>query len=124
MGQYDDDIATAKELIAEAGEDSVIHRLTPGVVDPDKPWLPVPSVPTEHTVSAVWLNYRMSMMMNAPDSLIKVGDKKVLVAAMDIDEISASDQIERADGERYKIEGVKLLDPNGQRILYELQVRQ
>lgn len=128
MGVYDQDILTAKALIQEAGEISTIVRSAPGErPDPDlKPWEPVDATTAEYQVTAVWLNYRLvlSGSMNADGSLIKVGDKKVLVAAMDIDTITASDQIVRASGEVYKIENIKLLDPNGQRILYELQVRQ
>ena len=127
MGVYDEDIQDAKELIAESGEVSTIRRTTPGVPNPAKPWEPVVPVVTNVQVTAVWLNYAFKSSGEAytNGSLVKTGDKKVLVAALDLPSgLTVSDQIVREGGELYKIENIKLLDPNGQRILYELQVRQ
>jgi hypothetical protein len=126
VGEYDRQIATAQRLIRDKGELSTLLRVAPTAAG-GTPWRPgAYPAPTELPVGAVWLNYNLrdSGNMNAPDSLIKAGDKKVLVAAADIPGgITVSDQIKRADGTVYKIENSKLLDPNGQAILYELQVR-
>lgn len=124
MGVYDSDIASALESIREAGETSVLRSNAPGVENPDKPWLSVPAVPTNTDVAAVWLNYNLQGAGQTQDSLVKASDKKVLVAASGAPEITTSDQLVRADGSVWKIENVKLLDPNGERILYELQARQ
>lgn len=123
MGVYDEDIQTAKELIEESGEVSTIRRITPGV--PTVPGQPVPPVVLNVPVSAVWLNYNLQSSGEpyVGGSLIKTGDKKVLVAALDIQDITASDSIIRADGTVYKIVNPKLLDPNGQKILWTLQAQ-
>lgn len=125
MGVFDEEIQDAKELIAENGEVSTIRRTIPGVPDPATPWKPVVPVVTNVPVTAVWLNYAFKTSGEAytNGSLVKTGDKKVLVAALDIADITVSDQIVRADGTVFKIGNVKLLDPNGQRILYELQAQ-
>lgn len=126
MAAFDGDIQTAKELITEFGEVSTIRRVTPGIPDPAAPHKPVPPTVANVHVTAVWLNYnyQSSGELYVGGSLIKTGDKKVLVAALDISDITASDQLVRADGSVYKVINAKLLDPNGQKILWTLQVEQ
>lgn len=121
MAAFDDDIQTAKELIEEFGEQATVRRITPGV--PTVPGQPVPPTVTNIPVSAVWLNYNLqsSGELYVGGSLIKSTDKKVLVAALDVQDISPSDQIIRATGEVFKVVNAKLLDPNGQKILWTLQ---
>lgn len=128
MGVFDSDIQTAKDLIDENGEDAVIRRTVPGarpIPDPE-PWKPVAPSISEVPVRAVFLNYNIQGAGEpyVDGSLIKTGDKKVLVAAADIQDITASDIIIRANGDKYKIVIPKLLDPNGQKILWTLQARQ
>lgn len=125
MAAFDDDIQTAKELIAEFGEISKVRRVVPGarpVPDPE-PWKPVPPTTVDVDVTAVWLNYnsQSSGELYVGGSLVKSTDKKVLVAALDIQDITSSDQIIRSDGEVFKVVNAKLLDPNGQKILWTLQ---
>lgn len=125
MGVFDEDIESARELIAESGEDCSIKTVRPGVADPTRSWEAVPSVETNVQVKAVFLNYKLAQSGEAytNGSLIKTGDKKVLIAAASIFEILQSDHVVRANGDVYKIQNVKTLDPNGQHILHELQVR-
>lgn len=126
MAAFDSDIQTAKELITENGEIATVRRVIPGVPDPAAPWKPVVPTITEIPVSAVFLNYSMqsSGELHVAGSLIKTGDKKVLIAALDLPDLTVSDQIIRADGTVYKVVNAYLLDPNGQRILWTMQVRQ
>jgi hypothetical protein len=126
MAAFDGDIQTAKELITEFGEVSKVRRVTPGVPDPLTPWKPVAPTIVDVEVTAVWLNYNLqsSGELYVGGSLIKSSDKKVLVAALDIADINPSDQLVRADGAIYKVVNAKLLDPNGQKILWTLQVEQ
>lgn len=123
MGVFDRQAETARRLIDKYGETSTIRRVTPGV--PTVPGKPVPPTVVNVSVRAAWLNYNLQTSGEpyVGGSLIKTGDKKVLVAALDIVDITASDLIVRADGTVYKIENPKLLDPNGQKILWALQVR-
>lgn len=125
MGVYDDDIQTAKELIEESGEQAHVRRVTPGVPDPATPWIAVPPSKVDIPVSAVFLNYNQpsSGEPYVGGSLIKAGDKKVLIAAIDVADITASDFILRANGEVWKVVNPKLLDPNGQKILWTVQAR-
>lgn len=126
MAAFDGDIQTAKELITEFGEISKVRRVTPGIPDPLAPHKPVPPTTVEVEVTAVWLNYNLqsSGELYVAGSLIKTGDKKVLVAALDITDITPSDSLIRSDGTVYKVVNAKLLDPNGQKILWTLQVEQ
>lgn len=126
MAAFDDDIQTAKELIAENGEISKVRRTTPGVPDPAAPWKPVVPTTVEVEVAAVFLNYNFqsSGELYVGGSLVKSTDKKVLVAALDIQDITPSDSLVRADGSVWKVVNAKLLDPNGQKILWTLQVEQ
>ena len=125
MGVFDDDIATAKELITESGESAFIRRVVPGARPiPDlQPWVAVPPTTSDIPVSAVFLNYNFqsSGEPHVGGSLIKAGDKKVLIAAADIGDITASDLIVRANGDVWKVVNPKLLDPNGQKILWTVQ---
>lgn len=128
MGVYDEDIQSAKELIAESGEVSKVRRVIPGARPvPDlKPWEPVEPTTVEIDVTAVWLNFNLqsSGETYVGGSLIKRGDKKVLIAALDIADITPSDLLVRADGSVWKIVNPKLLDPNGQKILWTVQAEQ
>lgn len=124
MAAYDEDIQTALELIAEAGDLSVIVRMSPGPrPNPDPtPWNPVPPVQTESPVHAVWLNYSFGEKMRA-GTLIHEGDVKVLVPGADIGDITASDLLRNSGGEIHQVVAVKTLAPNGQKILFEVQAR-
>lgn len=124
MGVYDEDIRTALELIAEAGDISAIVRMGPGVrpVPDPAPWNPVPPVKTESSVHAVWLNYSFGEKMRA-GTLIHEGDLKVLIPGADIADITASDLLQNSGGELHQVVAVKTLAPNGQKILFEVQAR-
>lgn len=122
MGIYDEDIATALELIAEAGDVSTLERLSPGVPNPDEPWQPVPATQTNTPVHAVWLNYSFGEKYRA-GTLIHEGDLKVLIPAADIDDITASDSLRNSSGQIHQVVAVKTLAPNGQKILFEVQAR-
>ena len=119
MGVFDDQIATALALITENGELSTIEReaRTPGA----KSWRPG-STTTSFTARAVWLNYNLRRV---DGERIKAGDQKVLIAAsgLSITPDASTDKIVRADGQRWSIENVETLAPNGELILYTLQVR-
>lgn len=125
MGQFDDEILTAVELIAENGENATLTVMT--TTDGGDPW--DPGVPSEQAATArmVFLNFK------GKDSgetywngmLVHAGDKKVLLAAGATalaPNINAL--ITRADGTKWKVVNMTRLDPNGQQILYTMQVRQ
>lgn len=126
MGRFDSSQLLAKRLIDLNGEAVTIKLFTTQPV-PDKPWLP--EQPTEQSVSAsaVFLNYNTqdSGKTYSDGTEIHRDDKKVLIAALGLTgEPNLQGTITRADGTVYKLVKIKLLDPNGQKILYEVQARQ
>lgn len=128
MATYDRQVALALRLIREKGGPAVYVEMQPQ--EGDNPWDPADSVPVEHTVDAVFLNYNLkeSGETHVDGSLVLQGDKKVLVAGAALaSRVKINGELHRTvDGEteKWKIVNNKLLDPNGQRILYTLQVRQ
>ena len=126
MARYDDDIAGAAEAIAEDGENTIVRRMLPGARPiPDlKPWEPVNPQPVDTQVKAVWLNYNLksSGEMYVNGTLVKATDKKVLIAGGAVADITVSDQLIRADGSSWKVVNARVLDPNGQHVLWTLQV--
>lgn len=125
MGQFDDEILMAVELIAENGENAVLTVMT--TADGDDPW--DPGVPSEQDATArmVFLNFKGKDNGEAywNGMLVHAGDKKVLLAAGATalaPNINAL--ITRADGTKWKVVNMTRLDPNGQQILYTMQVRQ
>lgn len=129
MGQFDDEIRTAVELIAENGENATLTVMT--TTDGDNPWDPGVPGQQSQTARMVFLNFRSPG--NSAGSgetywnglLVQQGDKKVLLAAgattlaPDLNAL-----ITRADGTKWKVVNLTRLDPNGQQILYTMQVRQ
>ena len=125
MGRFDSAQALAKRLIDLNGEAVVLTVFTTTTPDPNKPWLPGDSVPQDVPAKAVLLNYKESQMyMEGSD--VHRGDKKILIAAVGLEaDPNLQGTILRADGTtRLRIVSIKLLDPNGQKILFEVQGRQ
>lgn len=130
MATYDSAAALAKRLIEKKGGKVTLRRFgAQEVVDADKPWegsAPDPaSVPK--TVKAVFLNFSFKgaePLRFADDTLVRAGDKKVLLAATSLGSSTPglNDQIVRADGTVWTIKNLKTLDPDGQKILYEAWV--
>lgn len=125
MGQFDGEIQTAVELIKENGELATLTVIT--TTDGANPW--DAGVPTEQTDESpmVFLNFKGS---NSGETywngmLVQQGDKKVLLAAAATALApNLNALITRADGTKWKVVNLTRLDPNGQQILYTMQVRQ
>lgn len=125
MGRFDSSIALARRLISVNGEDATITNQRVGDVA-GKPWLNGPATKTTITCKAVFLNYTTqdAGKRYSDDTEVHLDDKKVLVAAQGLTAVpDLPATITRADGTEYRVLKIKLLDPNGQRILYEFQVR-
>lgn len=125
MGRFDSQQLLAKRLISLNGEDATITNMTTGEV-PGKPHLNGPASETQIPCKAVFLNYTTQDAGKRYEdgTEIHLDDKKVLVAAHGLSEVpSLQSKITRADGTVYRVIKVKTLDPNGQKILYEFQVR-
>lgn len=128
MERYDEEIAVAMELIAESGEMATMRVFTP--TDGDEEW--EQGEPTEQKLEArmVFLNFRSPSNAIVTGeryfngTLVEQGDKKVLLAGGHTSFPPAMNgTITRKDGSVWKIVNFLTLDPNGQQILYTLQVR-
>lgn len=129
MGTYDSQVALALRLIREKGGPAVYVEMQPQ--SGPNPWDPSDSVPVEHNVDAVFLNLNLQTSGETywNGTQVLQGDKKVLMAGAALAaRANVNGEIHRTvqggDFEKWKIINAKLLDPNGQRILYTLQVRQ
>lgn len=122
MGQFDSAIDLAKRLLAKYGESSQLVRTIGGAPsDPNKTWEPGAPVVTNTTVSTVWLD--RSILRR--DDVVKEGQAMAILAAKDLAVVPdpATDHIRRADNTRYAIVETRPLDPNGQKIIFELVVK-
>jgi hypothetical protein len=122
MGQFDDFIDLADELIAENGETSTLVRAVDGApADANKPWRPGTAVVTSYQTPAVWLDEHLAAKAGF---LIKEGQALVLIPAKDmpVKPDPATDTITRADGSKHAVVDCAPLDPNGQTIIYQVKV--
>jgi hypothetical protein len=133
MAQYDKSIALATRLVAKFGGPAILRRFSDAAVpDPDQPWRRATGSPasTDEEINAVFLNFgdmgrsgeRYSSEWN-----IQVGAKLVLISGGNLSAPpELRDRLYRdgagPDDEGWSITKVQTLDPNGQNILYELQV--
>jgi hypothetical protein len=126
MARFDRAQSLAERLISLNGERAILTLFSTTTPDPSKPWLPGDSTRQDVLVRAVFLNYNTqeSGRTYAEGSEIHRDDKKVLVAARGITVTpNLQGEITRQDGTKLRIVKVKILDPNGQKILFELQAR-
>ncbi len=123
MAEFDNALTFSLRLITKKGETSTLRRKVDGTpVDAAKPWEPGTPTFDDTSVKAVWLNYDVNRV---DGQLIQSQDQSVTVAAKDLTVVPdpSTDVIVRADGQRWTIVDVRPLNPNGQTIIYELQVR-
>ena len=113
---------TALRLIADKGTDCTITSAEiSGGFDPETgmPTDDLPSVVQQG--KCVALNYKDSLY-NAPESLIQVGDKKLLLSAsgVTIDSLNGTVSVL---GDIYRVMSVKDVNPAGTAIVYEIHGR-
>lgn len=120
MGEYDRSIATALRLIAQKGMSVTWTQHAQGeLVDTDKPWKPAPFVPTEYTVSMVFLpkaGTNAQYLHPLPNSDVPAGDIVALMGAVDFTP-QMEDMVNR-DGELLRVGSIDALKPNDQVVLY------
>ena len=126
MGRFDSSAALAQRLIDLNGETATLTVFASQTQDPDRPWLSEDSAEQAVPVRAVFLNYNTidAGRTYAEGSEIHRDDKKVLIAAKGLTlDPSLQGNITRADGTVFRIVKIRVLDPAGQKILFELQAR-
>lgn len=130
--RFDSAIRTAQRLIAKNGQDTILRRFSDAPApDPDKPWRTGSTEPDDVTVRAVFLNFGdlgRAGERYMPDTQVQTGDKLVLIAGGDLTAApELRDRLYREGGgpddEGFTIVNIQTLDPNGQQVLHQLQVR-
>lgn len=125
MARFDSAIALAKRLIAKNGQDVTLRSFTATApADPAKPWKPGGNTPVNATVKAVFLDYEQKYV---DGTVIQMGDQKVYMPSYDTSNNLIAPEREGQvlrGAEVWKIVNIKPLNPNGQAIMFELQVRQ
>ena len=132
MAQYDSAIATATRLIAKFGGPAVLRRFTDAALeDPDKPWRRSKPSTNDTPIQAAFLNFGdmgRAGEQYMPGTDIQTGDKLVFISGGTLAETPRlRDRLYRdgagPDDEGWSIVQVQTLDPNGQLVLHQLQVR-
>lgn len=125
MARFDKAIALAERLIAKNGQDVTLRGFTAGAPpDPNKPWEPGTNTPGDQTIKAVFIGYEQKYI---DGETVRTGDQQVFMPANDNEGDPAFVEIEGLvlrGAEVWKIISAKPLNPNGQLIMFELQVRQ
>lgn len=121
MARFDSAIALAKRLIKKNGQAVTLRTFAPGEADPAKPWKPGENAPIDQLVDAVFLDYEQKYI---DGELIRSGDQRALLPAEGLTSPPTVDGLILRGAEVWKIVTVGPLNPNGQAIMYEAQVRQ
>lgn len=132
MARFDSAIKLATRLIKKNGQTTVVRSFDrPAAPDAAKPWRSGDATETDVTVDAVFLNFgdlgrAGEQYMTGAE--VQVGDKLVLISGGSL--LAApklTDRLYRngggADDDGFDIVKVQTLDPNGQQVLHQLQVR-
>lgn len=125
MGTYDSSIKLAQRLIKSKGQVVTLRTFANAAGnDPDQPWKSGENVPTNVSVDAVFLNYAQKYI---DGEFIKSGDQQVLLPPTATNGSAITPTLNGLiirGTETWKIVAIKPLNPNGEMVMYELQVRQ
>lgn len=121
MAFYDEMAVMALEMITEFGQPVTIRDIVKGEYDPDTSMTPPDSV-VERTAQGILLDFTGQEFQT--NSLIKVGDKKLKIAAAGLGLAPSLLSKVVVQGKTWTIiPPLKEINPAGTPILYELQVR-
>lgn len=125
MADYTQERIDARDSFKESGALFVL-TWTPAPTS-DAPDAPIP-LPVTVSAYGLLLEYSANKQGTQPDSLIQAGDKQVLLAALDINNVPIAAippeaTCDAPDGVRYVVKTPKALAPAGVPILFDLNVR-
>lgn len=121
MTFYDEMALMALERITEFGQPVTIRDIVKGEYDPDTSMTPPDSV-VERTAQGILLDFTGQEFQT--NSLIKVGDKKLKIAAAGLGPAPSLLSKVVVQGKNWTIiPPLKEINPAGTPILYELQIR-
>ena len=124
MSQFYDRMAsTALRLIERFGQTITLRDTVPGEYDPVT-GSQTPDVEVSQPAQAVLQDYALQQagMSYAEGTVIKQGDKKILVAAQGLTPPTLTTTV-IADGAAWTIVNIKEINPAGTPLVYELQGR-
>lgn len=124
MARFDSQIETAQRLIALNGQD-VTWRQPASVANPSTPWKPSNGAPTDYPVKIVFLpldRVGTALLRQLANTELAIGSEYGLMGAVEF-EPNLTDTIIR-DGKEVRIIAIDVLKPNGQIILYTLQLEE
>lgn len=114
--------STAHRLIVDKGVPCVIESAEVSGGFDVETGMPLEDIPaTVQQGKCVLLNYSDSLY-NAPESLIQVGDKKLLLSAKGVTIDSLNGTVS-ALGDTYRVMSVKDVNPAGTTLVYEIHGR-
>lgn len=122
-GFYEEMAGVALELISEFGQTITLRDTVPGEYDPVTGGS-TPDVEVDQPAQAILQDYALqqSGMSYAEGTVIKQGDKKILVAAQGLTPPTLTTTV-IADGATWTIVNIKEINPAGTPLVYELQGR-
>ncbi|WP_312450068.1 hypothetical protein [Stutzerimonas nitrititolerans] len=120
---YDRMAATALRLIEQFGQEITLRDTVPGEYDPVTGGS-TPDVEVSQPAHAILQDYALqqSGMSYAEGTVIKQGDKKILVAAQGLTPPTLTTTV-IADGATWTIVNIKEINPAGTPLVYEIQGR-
>ena len=117
---YDRMANTALRLISQYGQTMTLREVTPGTYDPGTGETSADAA-TETSVSGVLIEYTGQERQN--NSLIQQGDKKVLMPAKGLAKPSLNSKVLIQSELWTIVPPLKVMNPAGTPLVYELQVR-
>ena len=118
MGAFDSSIIVAKSLITRFGQTVTLQTFAS--VAGANPWDAPNITKTEQSIEAVFLDYEQKYI---DGTLIQAGDQRVIMPASGLSTYPQRESIISRCGDLWKVVNVSPLNPNGQNIMFELQVR-
>lgn len=125
MARFDSAIALAKRLIDKNGQQVILRNIVAAApADSAKPWEPGENTNSDQDVFGVFLDYEQKYI---DGSVIRMGDQQVYLYSIDILGNSIIPEVDGQiirDGDPWDIKAIRPLNPNGQSIMFTVQVRQ
>ncbi|MEH6565562.1 MAG: hypothetical protein V7756_09595 [Halopseudomonas sp.] len=124
MAFYDDMATVALDLISEFGQAATIKDVAPGTYDAIT-GITSDDVPISQPAQLILLDYTLqeSGAKYSEGTQVKAGDKKILIAAKDLSWAPMLTSIITADGADWRIVNLKVSNPAGTPLVYEVHGR-
>lgn len=127
MADYSQETKDAAADLLAAGAVVSLSWSVAAAYDPGNPSAP-PSAPVTVQAAGVTLPYSFKQIGTQPDSLIRAGDRQLLLAALDVNGAALPEpppdaQVTLADGSLWLVKNPQPLSPAGFPIMYDITIR-